>query len=176
MGGLGVQRGGRLVGQQHRRLGGQRAGDADALLLAAGELRRDRQSARSASPTRSSSSSARLRRSVRPTPAISSGSATFSAAVREVSRLNCWKIMPTLRRVARSCAPRIRRDVLAGDADRARGRLLEPVHAADQRALAGAAAPDDAEDLALGDVEIDAVEGDDAVREDLAQAADLDRC
>ena len=39
-GGLRVERRGRLVGEQHLRLGGQRAGDADALLLAAGELGR----------------------------------------------------------------------------------------------------------------------------------------
>ena len=35
---------------------------------------------------------------------------------------------------------------------------------------------DDADDLAFADVQIDAVEGDDAVGKDLAQAADLDRC
>ena len=51
----------RLVHQQHRRVGGQRAGDADALLLAAGELVRDsgRRTSSGSSPTRSSSSSAR---------------------------------------------------------------------------------------------------------------------
>ena len=39
-GGFRVERGGRLVGEQHLGLGGERAGDADALLLAAGEFGR----------------------------------------------------------------------------------------------------------------------------------------
>ena len=38
--GHGVDRAERLVHQQHRRVGGERAGDADALALPAGELRR----------------------------------------------------------------------------------------------------------------------------------------
>ena len=38
--GLAVEVAGRLVGEQERRIVGQRAGDRDALLLAAGELRR----------------------------------------------------------------------------------------------------------------------------------------
>ena len=38
--GGGVEVAGRLVGEQHGRLGDERAGDRDALLLAAGELRR----------------------------------------------------------------------------------------------------------------------------------------
>lgn len=37
-GGLGIQRTGRLIAQQHFRPGGQRPGDADALLLPAGKL------------------------------------------------------------------------------------------------------------------------------------------
>ena len=41
-------------------------------------------------------------------------------------------------------------DVAAFDADFSGIRLLQPVEAADQRRLAGAAAADDAEDLALG--------------------------
>ena len=49
----------RLVHQQHRRVGGERAGDADALLLAARQLRRVLRRPASASRPTSSSSSAR---------------------------------------------------------------------------------------------------------------------
>ena len=40
-GGLGIQRTGRLIAQQHFRPGGQRPGDADALFLPTGKLRRE---------------------------------------------------------------------------------------------------------------------------------------
>ena len=53
---LGVERGQRLVEQQEPGRGGQRAGQRDPLLLAAGELGRDTCRRASASPTRSSSS------------------------------------------------------------------------------------------------------------------------
>ena len=96
--------------------------------------------------------------------------------MRELSRLNCWKIIPTFRRVARSCAPRIR--VTSSPAMRmlpavgSSSRLTQRISVL----LPVPRTPDDAEDLALRDVEVDAVERDDAVRKDLAQAADLDRC
>ena len=61
-------------------------------------------SMRLARPTRSSSSSARLRASARGVPTSSSGKQTFCSAVRCMSRLNCWKIMPMERRAARSSA------------------------------------------------------------------------
>ena len=87
------------------RVGGQRAGDAHALLLAAGELRgiggaavgeadEVEQLLRAAAPLGDGRS-----------PTISSGSATFPAAVREVSRLKCWKIIP-IRRWRRAAAGR----------------------------------------------------------------------
>ena len=41
-------------------------------------------------------------------PAISSGSAILPKTVREASRLKCWKIIPTSRRIARSAEPRAR--------------------------------------------------------------------
>jgi hypothetical protein len=49
-------------------------------------------------------------------------------------------------------------DVLALEADRAARRALHASDCADQRGLAGAVGPDDRDDLALGDVERDAVE------------------
>ena len=99
-GGLRIERRGRLVRQQHLRLGGQRTGDADALLLAAGQFRgiavalvgeADHREQRLDDP-------GDLRAGV---PAISSGSAMLSNAVRDDSRLKCWKIMPIERRAWR---------------------------------------------------------------------------
>ena len=49
--GLAIEVAGRLVAEQQRRVGDDRARDADALLLAAGELPRDSASSRSARPT-----------------------------------------------------------------------------------------------------------------------------
>ena len=47
----------------------------------------------------------------------------------------------------------------AAQEDVARGRLLHAGEHADERRLAGAGRADDGEELALGDVEIDAVDG-----------------
>ena len=63
----------------------------------------------SSRPTSASSSLARSRALSRGTPAISSGKNTFFSTVRCMSRLNCWKIMPTLRRIAsKSRSPAVR--------------------------------------------------------------------
>src|SRR5437867_634566 len=51
-----------------------------------------------------------------------------------------------------------RHDVDALDADRARGRFLEAVPAAQQRRLARARRPDDEYQLARGDLEVDALQ------------------
>ncbi len=54
-----------------------------------------------------------------------------------------------------------RREVLAGDGDRAGGGTFQEVDAADERGLAGAGLADDAVHLALADVQVDAVQGGD---------------
>ena len=101
------------------------------------------------------------------TPRISSGSSTLSWTVREDSRLKCWKTMPMRLRAWRSSWPARRAaageggEVLAGDGHRAGGGALQQVDAADERGLAGAALADDAVDLALADVQVDAVQGGD---------------
>ena len=75
---LRVERGGRLVGEQHLRVGRERPGDADALLLAAGQL------GRIAIPLVGEADEIEQRRrpgprsALRPSPAISSGRATLS--------------------------------------------------------------------------------------------------
>ena len=64
----------------------------------------------SASPTNVSSSTIRSCRSARGTPATTSGYSTLPYTVRDVNRLNCWKIMPMPRRTCcslRSDSPTI---------------------------------------------------------------------
>ena len=96
-----VEIAGRLVGDQDRRIRRERAGERDALLLAAGELGRivvepvaqaDRGKLRAA---RSNASGA---------PASSSGTATFSSAVMVGIRWNDWNTMPTWRPRKRASA------------------------------------------------------------------------
>ena len=94
--------------QQHLRLGRERAGDADALLLAAGKLGRIAV-ALVGEADEVEQRSTRAAISACGQPAISSGSATLSKTVRDDSRLKCWKIMPierrSWRRPASSSAP-----------------------------------------------------------------------
>lgn len=92
--GLQVQRAGGLVAQQQRGVLGDGAGDGDALLLAARQLRRE-VAARSASPT---AASAARDRSRSPRPVSSATSRTFSSAVSDGTRLKNWKTNPTVSR------------------------------------------------------------------------------
>ena len=71
---LGVERTGRLVGQQQRRLVGQGAGDGQPLALAAGQRRRATALALSPRPSRSSRSRARVSAGLRLRPAMTAGS------------------------------------------------------------------------------------------------------
>ena len=97
-----VEIAGRLVGDQDRRIGRQRARQRDALLLAAGQLRRIMmQRARRVRPR---PARARARSSASATPASSSGTATFSSAVMVGMRWKDWKTMPTLRPRKRASA------------------------------------------------------------------------
>ena len=95
---LGIERRGRFVGQQQRRAGGKRPGDADALLLAAGERRRIGLRLVGETDEIEQFARARFRRSALATPSIFSGRATLSSTVLAESRLKCWKIMPMRRR------------------------------------------------------------------------------
>ena len=101
-GGGGVEVAGRLVGEQHARAVDERAGDRDALLLAAGEVAGHARAASSSSPSRSSSSAARRRASRAGTPASSAGSSTLSATVRLAIRLKNWNTKPTSLRRSRA--------------------------------------------------------------------------
>ena len=143
---LRIKRRGRLVEQHDLRLHAQRAGDGDALLLAAGELARD-----TCAPARGCG----------PAPGTPSRSAIacffgtrftqvgarvrLSSTVRCGNRLNCWNTMPTSRRM-RSTVRTSRVSSMPSTTMRALLVLLQRVDAADHRRLAGAgrAADDDA--------------------------------
>ena len=146
-GGFGIQRGGGLVAQQHRRFAGQRASDGHAL-LAAGQLRR----MAGGLVRQPISTLAHPRGDLFAVAAAvhAQRKATFSNTVSFCSRLNCWKIMPMFWRAARSAD-------LPGRSARCRPRTravvgpLQQVDQAQQRGLAGAALADDAEGVAGAD-------------------------
>ena len=110
-----VEVAGRLVGEQHGRLGHQGSGHRDALLLAAGQLGRAVRAAlveADAAITASTQGRSSLR------PAIESGSVMFSSAVSVGTRLKAWNTKPMcLRRSSVSSLVAHRRDVLAADLD-----------------------------------------------------------
>ena len=117
---LGVERRQRLVEEQDLRLDGERAGERDALLLAARQLPRVAVaaalrggSARAAPSTRLSMSAFGRLRTLSPKPML-------SATVMFGKRAYDWKTIPTLRWFGGLVG-----DVLAVDGDRAGGRLLE---------------------------------------------------
>ena len=120
----GVQVAGGLVGDDQRRVVGQRPGDRDALLLPARGARRAACAPGRPCPTRSSRSIARssARAGVH-SPPKSIGSITFSTTVSVGSSWKNWKITPIVRPRHSAVLPSDRlREVLAGDGHRAGGR------------------------------------------------------
>ena len=100
--GAGVERAGRLVGEHDLGPGDQRAGDGDALLLAAGEL--GGPVAQAVGEPDAVDDLAHQARSARP-PARRSGRAMFCATVSAGIRLKAWKTKPT--RSRRSSVSRV---------------------------------------------------------------------
>src|SRR5712691_6032285 len=88
--GLRIERRERLVHQQQGRTHRERAGNADALAHAAGELLRERLG-EFREPVRSRASAMSARRSEAANLRCSSGNATLSAALRQGSRAKSWK-------------------------------------------------------------------------------------
>ena len=95
---LGIEGGGRLVEQHELRVHAERAGDGDALLLAAGELARifvrllgDPDALEIFMAASSASAFGILRTQI-------GASVQFSSTVRCGKRLKCWNTMPTSRR------------------------------------------------------------------------------
>ena len=143
-----VEIAGRLVGDENRGIGRQRAGERDALLLAAGKLRRIMvRAARQVRPRRARRARAPCASA---TPASSSGTATFSSAVMVGIRWNDWKTMPTLRpRKRASASSSSLVEHLAGDQSTVpESGALQPGHDHQQRRFARAGRPDQADRLA----------------------------
>ena len=117
---LAVERRGRLVGEQQAAALGERAGDGDALLLAAGELATGRWFMRGSRPTSVSASIARSRgRLALSCPCSAARWSPARSAVSAGNRLKPWKMKPQWssrkrsivpgRRLQRSCAQRVDR-------------------------------------------------------------------
>ena len=138
----------------------QRAGDADPLPLAAGQLVRValgdlRRAARPGSS--SSATRGRASRPREPCPCSRSGSATTSpTSIRGSSEpAGSWKTIETSRRCGRSCAPGQVGHVGAGQPHRARGRLQQPHDAPADGRLARAALADQRESPGRGRIRSD---------------------
>src|SRR5579859_6628638 len=86
--GIFVERGGRLVADDHARFVDERAGNSHALLLSAREIRGS-SLPRPSSPSLSSKARDFFSANPRRTPLMSSGTLTFSTSVRVGMRLNC---------------------------------------------------------------------------------------
>ena len=150
---LRIERAGGLVHQDDLGRGRQRAGQAEALLLADRELQRG---------LAAGGPSPRPRGRLRAAPArppratLGAGGGADGGHRRYVLEMlfgkttGCWKSMPT-RRAARRRRCRRDRSIGRGRARRPRREVRrqvdQPVQAAQQRALAGAGRADDAEDL-----------------------------
>ena len=140
-----VEIAGRLVGEQDRRIVGERPRDRDALLLAARELRRVVMAA--IGQTDFVEQLLRARPAAFGTPAISIGTSTFSSAVSDGSRWKNWKTKPM--RVPRSRASASSSSVVMSTPSRttlARRRRVEAGEQAEQRRLAAARRPGDRHD------------------------------
>ena len=155
-GGL-VEIAGRLVGDQDRRIGRERAGERHALLLAAGKLAPDSgAAARQARPRRVR---ARARSMASATPASSSGTATFSSAVMVGIRWKDWNTMPTLRpRKRASASSSSASEVLARDRDRAGVGRSSPAITISSVDLPEPDGPDQANRLAAAYIQVDIFE------------------
>ena len=102
---------------------------------------------------RTRSTAGRIRR--RGVPVTSSANATFSQTDFGGSSLKSWKTIPILRRTFGHLAAGQPGEVLAVEDDRAVGRDLVADEELDQRRLAGARWPDEEDEVALGDHEVD---------------------
>ena len=127
-----------------------------------------------------SAASTRSNRSSRPRTRAPAGSRDRGGADRPSgggsrSPVNCWSTADTwpVRPISRRTASGSPDDVHAANEHLARVRREERREDVDRRRLAGTVRPQQGEDRARSDVEVDPVE-DDAVAERLAQAADPD--
>ncbi len=162
--GLGIERRGGLVRQQHLGPGGQRPGDADALLLPAGKFCRVAPAEILETHARDQVVDPRL-----DLGAWHAGNlerqrhvAVNGARAQKVEVLEDHPdIAANVAQIGRAGAS----DIVPGDRHAARGRLLQPVDHAQERRLAGARAPDDSGNCPCRHVETHVLE-----RHDLARA------
>ena len=148
-----VDRAERLVHEQHRRIGGQRPGHADALLLARPTAPPGSGAAASRSrPTRSTSSSTRAAVRALSQPSSLGTVAMFCAIVRCGNRPD---LLDDVADAAAQLGGRALADVLSVDRDRAGGRFDEPVDHAQRRRLAAARRADQHHERPCRDVEVE---------------------
>ena len=150
-----VQAGGRLVEQQERRPRRERPRDPEAALLAVRQpAGRPVAAILEAQSREQLAGQARAPRASR--PRRSAAASTFSNTLRPENRRTSWKVRT---RPARAISADVqRRDLLAAEHDGAGRRPLEAGEHVDERRLAGAVRADQPEDLALPQLEVDAVE------------------
>ena len=165
-----VEAGGRLVEEDDPRVADERHREVEPAAHAAGvgggRARRPRRPGRSGR-------AARRRAGGPPRGRGGAGRPSGSGSPRPVSRLSTaenWPVTPIAARTASGS----RGEVVAGDAQLAGVGADQRREDLDDRGLAGAVGPEQGEDGALGDVEVDAVEHD-VVAERLAQAGRGDR-
>ena len=163
--GLAIEVAGRLVAEQQRRIGDDRARDADALLLAARQLARIVVHRARPSPTTDSATCTRLRRSALPT-AWSAAAAARRSAPRSAPAAGCTagrRSRCAARATPTACRPTAcRSDRRRPSIDPSR-RRVEPAHQVEQRRLARARRAHQRQEVPFGDVEIDALQDVDAL-------------
>ena len=158
LGGHGVEGAGGLVAEQHLGVAGEGAGDGDALLLTAGELR--------GVVVGLVGQSDDLEQLLHALVGLCAGHAGQLEGVAHIAgdgllhqQIELLKDHgDLLAQLAQLLAVHFE-DAFAVDEDIAGGRGFEAVHAADQRGLASAAEADDAEDFALLDLQADVFDG-----------------
>src|SRR5581483_4191988 len=158
----GVELTGRLVRDQELRPVRERGTDRDALLLAAAELARQRipavEQTHALEQTVGDSLALRTR-------SAEQGEPQRDELARRELRLERPRVVlvgvaQRVRAVLEQRPAAQRAQVVVEDAHAARGRAVEPGEDAEERALAGAARPEHDDDLAFGDVEREALQGD----------------
>ena len=150
-----VERRQRLVEQQHARVGRQDAGQRDPLLLPAGQLGRQPRAVARQLDQREHLVDARRRIAVLPAPLTDSPNATLSATDRCGKSAGVWKTNPMFRfRGGRQVTS------WSSKYDPAAARLDEPGDHPQRRRLAAAGRSEQRDELAVGDVQVEPVDGD----------------
>ena len=156
-----VERRDRLVGHQQLGLERERAGDRDALALAAGEVARDgsRAPGPAGRPAPAAPGSGRRRRSAAPSRARAGARRASGGRSSAGSATSTDPGRPSGSGAARTAARFSCRAQLARVADLAGRRRVQADDAAAERRLAAARLADEPERLAGHDLEVDAVDG-----------------